>query len=351
MLASIVGLLVGLFLLMVLIANVVGSSLNAPAYSGPISKHFDGRHFHNSEPVELPHIGKGLRYLFTEHRVPWDDWEKMPPSDPVPERVGQGELRVCFINHATTLIQMDGLNILTDPIWSERASPFSWVGPRRYHEPGIPLSRLPSIDLVLITHNHYDHLDLPTLRALKLDHDPLFVVGLGNGALLRKHGMDRVQELDWGDSLGHHSLTIIGQRSRHFSGRSFRDRQRNLWLSFLIEGPTGAVYFAGDTGYGSHFAETGEQFGPIRLAVLPIGSYEPRWFMGTVHMNPAEAVQARKDLRAKTAMAIHFGAFRLSQEGRDRPVEDLQATLAEHDISEDSFRVLKPGESMNVPPS
>jgi L-ascorbate metabolism protein UlaG (beta-lactamase superfamily) len=341
---------VGLILLLVTIGFAVGFSQNAPGYSGPVSDHFDGRTFSNREPVELADMGKGLRYLFKERRAPWDQQQEPPRFDPLLESVGSWQLRVYFINHATTLIQMDGVNILTDPIWSERASPFSWTGPRRYHEAGIPLAQLPAIDLVLITHNHYDHLDLPTLRTLAIEHNPLFVSGLGNGALLRAHGIDRIGELDWDDVLKHSPLTIIGQRCRHFSGRGFGDRQRTLWLSFLIQGAEGALYFAGDTAYGSHFAETGRQFGPIRLSILPIGAYEPRWFMGTLHMSPAEAVQAHKDLQAKTSLAIHFGTFRLSQESRNRPVEDLGFALRDQGVSKESFRVLTPGTGMDVPP-
>ena len=330
-----------------IISNVVGRFISAPGYSGPETEYFDGTHFRNKEAVRLPSFGMGIRYLLTTNPGPWDDWREIPKAKAPPERVGRGELRVTFINHATTLIQLDGLNMLTDPTWAERVSPFSFVGPRRRHAPGLSLDELAPIDLV--SHNHYDHMNIPTLTTLAEKHDPQFVVGLGNSALLAKHGIERVRELDWGEAFELEPLSISAQRCRHFSGRGFGDRQRNLWVSFLIEGPGGRVYFAGDTSYGSHFAETAK-LGPIRLAILPIGAYEPRWFMGPVHLNPAEAVKAHFELGGFRSLAMHYGTFRLSEEGQDKPVDDLRSALAEADITEDSFWLLAPGEGRDVPP-
>ena len=336
--------------LVFIVSNVVGRWVSAPGYSGPETDHFDGTHFRNREPVELPNFGKGVRYLLTTNPGPWDDWREIPKAEPPPERVGRGELRVTFINHATTLIQLDGINLLTDPTWSERASPFSFYGPRRRHAPGLTLSELPPIDLVLVSHNHYDHLNVPTLTALAKKHDPEFVVGLGNAALLRQKGIERVRELDWGDAFDLEPISIVAQRCRHFSGRGFGDRQRNLWVSFLLKSSSGDVYFAGDTSYGSHFVETKETFGPIRLAILPIGAYEPQWFMGPVHLNPAEAVQAHAELGAFRSLAMHYGTFRLSEEGQDKPVEDMREALATSGITDETFWLLSPGEGRDVPP-
>ena len=332
----------------VLLSNIVGRWLSAPGYSGPESDHFDGEHFANEESVQLPNFRMGVRYLLTTRPGKWEKWRDNPPVAPPPERVGSGALRVTFINHATTLIQLDGQNILTDPIWSERASPFEFAGPRRHHAAGIALTDLPPIDLVLVSHNHYDHLNIPTLKALRSRHDPDFVVGLGNQRLLERHGFERVHELDWESSVDIGALSITGQPSRHFSGRGFSDRQRTLWMSFFIDGRGGPVYFAGDTAYGGHFEKTARKLAAPRMAILPIGAYEPQWFMRPVHLNPAEAVQAHFDLGAHASLAMHYGTFRLSEEGQDQPLDDLRKALAERGVSEENFWILSPGESRQM---
>jgi L-ascorbate metabolism protein UlaG (beta-lactamase superfamily) len=349
-LRNVLYLLIATLLVLFAVANIVGRRLNAPGYSGAPSDHFDGTEFRNREDVELPSVTKGIRYLFTTRPGPWDDWRDNPNAPRPPERVGPHQLRVTFVNHATTLIQLDGINVLTDPTWAERASPFSFLGPRRRHAAGLPFEELPPIDIVLVSHNHYDHLNLPTLARLQADHDPEFVVGLGNRALLEKHGIERVRELDWNESAQLKSLSIIAQPARHFSGRGISDRQRNLWVSFVIDGPGGRVYFAGDTSYGSHFAATARELGPLRLAILPIGAYEPRWFMAPVHLNPAEAVQAHVDLGAHRSLAMHYGTFRLSEEGQDKPVEDLRRAFETTNVNEDDFWILAPGQGRDVPP-
>ncbi len=168
---------------------------------------------------------------------------------------------------------------------------------------------------MLLSHNHYDHTDLPTLDTLRVEHDPLFIVELGSSALLSERGLTNVKELDWGQDVRHRGARIVGQRCRHFSGRGLNDRQRTLWMSYILKTPSGRVYFSGDTGYGSHFTQTGQQLGPFRLAILPIGAFLPKWFMGSVHINPEEAIQAHKELGAHTSLAVHYGTYRLSEEG------------------------------------
>ena len=334
--------------LLVVISNVVGHALNAPGHSGPGSDHFDGRYFRNHEDVRLPNFLMGLRYLLTTRPGRWDTWRELEAVEPPPERVGPNELRATYVNHATTLVQIDGKNVLTDPIWGDRASPFSWAGPRRRHPPGIAWDALPPIDVVLLSHNHYDHLNEPTIKRLAADHDATFVTGLGNGPLLERLGIEKVRELDWGERVELGSITIVGQPARHFSGRGFSDRQRTLWMSFVIEGPGGPVYFGGDTSYGTHFADTARECGPMRLAILPIGAYAPRWFMGSLHLNPAEAVRAHLDLGARHSLAMHYGTFRLSEEGQDDPVSALREALAENALTEEAFWLLSPGEGRSV---
>jgi L-ascorbate metabolism protein UlaG (beta-lactamase superfamily) len=294
-----------------------------PRYQGPPSDHFDGQRFHNAEPFD-----KGwrdlLRYYRTREPGVWVRDMGIAPGPPPQQRVGPGELRVTVVNHATVLIQADGLNVLTDPIWSERASPVSWAGPRRFVPPGLRFEDLPPIDLVLISHNHFDHMDLPTLRRLEAAHRPLFVAGLGERGFLQARGLTRVTELDWWQALPlPNGCQLWGVPTRHWTGRGFGARNRSLWLGFVLGTRGGPVYFAGDTGYADHFRQTAARFGPMRLALLPIGAYEPRWLTAYQHMDPAEAVRAHQDLQARQSLAVHFGTFELSDEDQQQPPADL----------------------------
>jgi L-ascorbate metabolism protein UlaG (beta-lactamase superfamily) len=327
----------------------VGCGLSGPVYRGPQSDHFDGERFRNLRDVPHGGLGAFLRWQWTRKRGPWSD-QPGPIGPKPPARVGRGALRVTFINHATTLVQQDGLNLLTDPIWSERCSPFSWIGPRRKRPPGIRFEDLPPIDLVVISHNHYDHLDLPTLRRLAETHRPRFFVGLGNRALLEKAGITRVTELDWWQSipLGE-ARELIGVPAQHFSNRGLFDRDGTLWLGYLIRGPAGTTYFAGDTGGGPHFAEIRRRHGAPRLALLPIGAYRPEWFMSRVHVSPEEAVAAHETLGAATSVGIHFGTFSLADDGQDEPARAVQTALRGRPPDRrPRFLVLAPGQGHDV---
>src|SRR5262245_24461057 len=303
----------------------------ANGYHGPASDHFDGTRFHNLDRP-LPHgflgfVGWRLGRLLGGIG-PWSRWTESPPGPAPPARVPGATLRVTFVGHATVLLQTGGVNVLTDPIWSPRASPFAWAGPHRRRPPGLRFEDLPPIDAVLLSHNHYDHLDLPTLRTLARTHTPRFVAGLGNGALLAAQEVGPVTELDWWQAEelpGGLGLTCVP--ARHFSSRGLRDRNRTLWCGHVLRGPGGPVYFAGDTAFGSHFAAIARRLGPPRLALLPIGGYRPLWFMGRVHQTPAEAVRAHAVLGARTSVAIHFGTFPLADEGEHEPETDLAAAL------------------------
>lgn len=326
-------------------------AFSAPAHRGLVSDHFDGRRFANGEPIQHKGFFDFLRWQATRDPGPWTDSMDVTPGPPPPERVGKGNLRVTFINHATVLIQMDGLNILTDPIWSERCGPVSWAGPRRVRPPGIRFQDLPPVDAVVISHNHYDHLDIPTLRHLAEVHRPRFYAGLGNRALLAENGIANVHELDWWQSVRlADDVRLTSAPVRHFSGRGVSDRDKALWTGFVIEGPAGAVYFPGDTGWGDHFELVRERIGPVRLACLPIGAFRPRWFMAPVHISPEEAVAAHRALGATTSMAIHFGTFRLGDDGQDEPVDRLRRALADSAVSPERFWVLGFGEGRDVPP-
>jgi L-ascorbate metabolism protein UlaG (beta-lactamase superfamily) len=323
----------------------------AAGYKGPPSDHFDGSVFHNERPGAAPST-HFLKWALHRRAGPWRHWTNASPGPPPPARVEGEGLRVTFINHATVLIQTAGLNILTDPIWSQRCSPVSWAGPERVRPPGIRFEDLPPIDVVLISHDHYDHMDLPTLRRLQDRFHPRFFTGLGNAAILADGSIPGSHELDWWQS----AELVPGVRltavpAQHFSNRSLSDRNNTLWEGFVVQGPGGAVYFAGDTGYGPHFSEIHQRFGPIRLAVLPIGAYEPGWFMGPIHENPAQAVQAQLDLGASTAVAIHFGTFPLADDGQDEPLTDLRTALRNLGPSRPRFWVLGFGEGREVPAS
>lgn len=317
----------------------------APHYHGPRSDHFDGRRFFNAEAGEH---GRGalLKWMLHREHGYWRDWIDEPPGERPPERVGAGRMRVTFINHATTLLQADNLNILTDPIWSERCSPSAHIGPKRHRAPGIRFRDLPPIDFVLVSHNHYDHLDLPTLHALRrgrpAGQGPRIVTPLGNDRFLKKHGIGNVIALDWWQSF--EGITLVP--ARHFCSRGLSDRDANLWGGFVISGPSGHAYFAGDSGFGGHFAKIAERFPSIRLAMLPIGAFLPRWFMEPMHMSPDDAVRAHEVLRAQTSVPMHYGTFDLGDDGEQEPVEELRRAIAER--GKPNIVILRHGEGKEV---
>lgn len=312
------------------------------------SDHFDGRHYYH------PQIPK--RTLWQVVRWIWKRKVKRWPSVFVAqqkikrERTLTGECEVTFINHSTVLIQLEGWNILTDPIWSKRASPISWIGPKRVCLPGIRFEDLPPIDLILLSHNHYDHMDLPTLKRLSRNHEPLFFVPKGNKKYLIAKGLKAdIQELDWWDQVDiskEYQLYFVP--SQHFSARGLFDRDRTLWGGFVIKGKRQMIYFAGDTGFGPHFAEIQERLGSPTLSLLPIGAFEPRSFMKSVHLSPEDAVKAHVILRSKQSLAIHFGTFQLADEDIHTPVEELKNALKDYHLSQECFWALAPGESKEL---
>jgi len=324
---------------------------SAPRYEGPVSDHFGDGKFYNPGPQDQHGFADFLRWRLTGNPGVWRRWMDARPRAAPPERVGDGRLRVTFIGHATTLIQMDGLNILTDPVWSERASPVAWAGPKRVRPPGLRFEDLPQIDAVLISHNHYDHLDVPTLRRLAEAHRPRYIVALGNRALLESKGVRGVVELDWWQGFQPaDDLQIVCVPAKHFSGRGLSDRDRTLWCGYVIQGSSGTTYFAGDTAMGPHFGEIRDRYGPIRLALLPIGAFLPRWFMAPVHVSPEEAVEAHQILDAGTSVAIHFGTFALGDDGEREAVEELYRALENAGEQRERFWVLDFGEGRDVPP-
>ncbi len=326
------------------------AGLGTAAYHGPLSGHFDGEVFYNPDG-RFDKTWRDLwHYYRTRQAGEWTRDLTAPTGPAPPAGVSDRRLHVTFIGHATTLIQVDGQNILTDPIWSERASPAGFAGPRRYTPPGIAFDDLPRIDIVLISHDHYDHLDLPTLVKLRDQFDPVFVVGLGQAQALHEEGIERTVELDWWQSWAMpNGCKLWGAQAKHWTGRSPISRNRSLWLSFVIDTDGGPVYFAGDTGYGDHFAGARARFGPMRYAFLPIGAYKPRWLTAYQHMDPAEAVQAHLDLGAAASMGVHFGTFELSDDGQFEPVKDLAIAREARGVPESAFRAPEFGGGYDVP--
>ncbi|HEV7921971.1 MAG TPA: MBL fold metallo-hydrolase [Thermoanaerobaculia bacterium] len=316
----------------------------APRYGGPESDHFDGRRFHNADPRRQLE-GSFLKWQLTRERGGWREWVDAKPGLVPPGRVDGGRVRVTFVNHATLLVQMDGVNLLTDPIWSLRCSPLPLAGPKRHRPPGIRFQDLPPVDAVLVSHNHYDHLDVPTLRALNA---PRIITPLGNARLMARYGIERAMELDWWQaSKVSERVTVTLVPAQHFCARGLSDRDTNLWGGFMISGPSGNVYFAGDTGWGTHFAQIAKRFPNVRVALLPIGAYLPRWFMKPAHVDPAEAVEAHKVLRAQTSIPMHYGTFALGDDGETRPLDDLRLAIAA--AGNPNFRILDFGEGDDFP--
>lgn len=319
--------------------------LPAGARGAPIfPRHFDGKRFYNPDARQALGVLDVLRWKLTSRPEPSPSFIADVEQSVPPRRVEGDGLRITLVNHSTVLLQQNGCNILTDPIWSERASPLSWIGPRRRRKPGIRWEDLPSIDAVLISHNHYDHLDLPTLRRLAARRDAVFIAPARADDLLRREDIAPVHGLDWGESLPLASVTIHCVPAFHFSSRGIFDRNQTLWCGYVIEFPQRLVYFAGDTAFGPHFAQIRERWGSPQVALLPIGAYEPRWFMSRVHMDPEEAVEAQQVLAARTSIAIHHGTFLLTDEGIDTPKKRLLASK-----KDDSFLVLNNGQFVEIP--
>jgi L-ascorbate metabolism protein UlaG (beta-lactamase superfamily) len=317
-------------------------------YDGPVSDHFDGVRFFDRHGVPAKGFGSLLEWQRTRAKAEWPAWAPSPYSDIPPQRVSGNEWRICYVGHATLLVQTAGLNILIDPVWSERASPFSFVGPKRVNDPGIDFDALPPIDAVLASHGHYDHLDVTTLSRIAHAHHARVITPLGNDKAIRAHDQAiKVETYDWHDRITlSPTVAVTLVPTRHWSARGLFDRNKALWASFVIETPAGRIYHVADSGYGEgyHFRAARERYGPFGLAILPIGAYEPRWFMQDQHMNPAEAVKAFRDCGAQFALAHHHGTFQLTDEAIDAPVEALTVARAEAGMTPQQFRVLKPGQ-------
>lgn len=320
-------------------------------YDGPPSDHFDGLRFFDPGGSVTRSYGDLLRWKLSGNGARWPERAPSAHSDTPPARVGSG-IRLSFIGHASVLVQTANRNMLFDPVWSERASPVTFAGPKRVNDPGIPFDALPPIDFVFVTHGHYDHLDVATLSKLAAKHQPRVITPLGNDTIMHAHDAAiSAEAYDWwqsADLSGGCKVTLVP--ARHWSARGLLDRNKALWAGFVLQTPETRIYVAGDTGYGGEnfFTNLRERFGPFKLAIFPIGAYEPRWFMRGMHMNPAEAVRAYRDCGAEFALGYHFGTFHLTDEAIGAPRAELEAALKTANIAPEQFRALDPGQSWKI---
>lgn len=337
--------LLGLTVVLIAAIFIIGYAVSAPGYKGPVSDHFNGETFFTPGMKARDGEQSVFKWMLTRKRSKWKTIkEENFRYGPKPaSRIDSGQV-ITFVNHSTFLIQTDSLNILTDPVWSKRVSPVSFIGPKRNKPAGIRFEDLPDIDLVLLSHNHYDHLDISTLKKIKQIFDPLFIVPLGVDLYLNEEGIPKTVSLDWWQKHGvSDSVSVDCVPAQHFSSRGLFDRNQTLWAGYIIHSPKGKIYFAGDSGYGEFFKEIGTQYAPVKTALIPIGAYKPTWFMGPVHVSPEEALQVFHDVGAQNGIGMHFGTFQLADDGLTDPIMDLDKAL-----NGENFRTLKEGESITL---
>jgi L-ascorbate metabolism protein UlaG (beta-lactamase superfamily) len=287
-----------------------------------------------------------LRWQLTAQREPWPatvaNRSYLAPPGAVPE----GQASITMIGHCSALVRVDGFTLLTDPHFSTHAGPFGRLGPRRVRPPGIAPRDLPAVHAVFVSHNHYDHLDVPSLRWLTAQRAPAFVAPLGLKAPLERKGIGPVTELDWWESTDVIGATITLTPAQHWSNRVMFDRRRTLWGGCVLKAPYApSIYFAGDSGYAPCFEQVRERLGAPDVALLPIGAYEPRWFMAPMHMNPQEAVRAHQDVGARVSIATHHGTFPMADDGFESPARLLADFRAAAGIPPEDFRILDVGET------
>lgn len=320
-------------------------------YSGPVSDHFNGHRFFGPRPMPGKGLGQVLKWWMTGKRAPWPNWIENRVFAPPPQRVMGSDIHLTMIGHVTVLLQTAGMNILTDPVWSMRVSPTQWAGPKRVRAPGVALADLPPIDLVLVSHNHYDHLDTATLAELVKRFDPLIVTPLGNDTIIRAVSPNaRITAIDWDERTPAGPLIIEAEPVNHWSARWTSDRNEALWAGLTIHTPDRRIFFNGDSGFagGWWVDRLMAKHGHFDLSLCPIGAYAPRWFMAESHMDPDEAVEVFKRMGGPATLGYHCGTFQLTDEPIDEPVERLAAALAREGLDPARFKALEPGESWVV---
>lgn len=330
------------------------ASCGSVTHYSPVKPHHSPDGFRNIHP----HAPKGSFWKWQ-----WDRMRHGVPADPEggygfpasrPDvaflKGNRGEPTLTWLGHATFLLQLGGINILTDPHLTARASPLTFAGPKRYMAPALDFDDLPHIDIVVVSHNHYDHLDRQTIKRLAQQSGgpPRYFVGLGLRQWAENEGIPNVTELDWGDHAAVGDLNLHFVPVQHWSQRTPWDRNRTLWGAWVIEQGGRKYFFGGDFGYSQDLADAAERFGSFDLAMIPVGAYEPRWFMKTNHVNPEEAVQAHIDLRARFSVGMHWGTFRLTDELLDEPPQRLAQALARANVSPQRFFLMQHGETRRL---
>jgi L-ascorbate metabolism protein UlaG (beta-lactamase superfamily) len=323
-------------------------------YVGPISGHFNGKNFSNAylpENRDTVHkaIKSFLSWRFKSFSPEWNVKPNEKPGSKPPIVVNGDSMRVTFIGHSTVLLQFDGLNFITDPVFSSMISPVPFIGQTRKRIPGIRIEDLPPIDAVLISHNHYDHLDISSLKKINKFNNSIFITCLGNKKYLNDHGFNNVIEMDWYDSVKVRGRTVHISPASHFSMRGLCDRNTSLWCGFVIETSGGPVYYAGDTGYGLHFKELNRLFPRFRLSIIPISPIEPRAFMTEVHISPSEAVLAHIDLDSRLSMPIHFSTFKQGTDKQTDPIYELVKAIKKLKVSSSEWMMPAHGKGVYVP--
>jgi L-ascorbate metabolism protein UlaG (beta-lactamase superfamily) len=311
----------------------------------PRSDHCDGQRFFNPHAVSGRSFAEVIAWQRTRQREAWPDRVALEAHPPPPSSVPFGRVAVTHIGHATFLLRTADAVILTDPVFTSHAGPLGRLGPRRVRPPALAIDALPPLDLVIASHNHYDHFQPSSLRAVAKKGRPEVATSLGLGSLLSRSGFPRPVELDWwqGATVGSTEVTCVP--AQHFSARTPWDKNRSLWSGFVLRSGGVTIYFAGDTGYGPMFGEIGRRMPGIDVALVPIGAYEPRWFMKPMHVNPEEAVRIHLDVRPRVSVAMHFGTFPLTDEAIDAPLGALAAAREAHHLSSDDFRTIDFGET------
>jgi L-ascorbate metabolism protein UlaG (beta-lactamase superfamily) len=321
-------------------------------YEGKMSDHFDGNRFFDPENRNNKNFWSFLKWQFNKKSIKWPDHVEVKKYDIPPTRVLGNELRISNVGHVTFLIQTQGLNILTDPVWSERASPVSFAGPKRVIDPGIKFDDLPPIDVVWVSHNHYDHLDILTIKRLWRKHKPRIITPLGNDTIIQSYDKEiKVESYDWGDKvIISDNLALNLSPMQHWSARGLFDRNKALWAALTIETDGGNIYFIGDSGYGNgrYFKRDKEKFKEFRAAMIPMGAYEPRWFMKYAHMNPDDMLKAHNDLGKPLTIPSHYDVFKLTDEGLGEAKIALAKAMQDQGIG-DKVKLMEVGQHLYIP--
>jgi L-ascorbate metabolism protein UlaG (beta-lactamase superfamily) len=321
----------------------------SPNYKGEISDHFNGTEFYS--PYNKSEV-KGIKFLlkWILHREK-GVWNKVSNLESVLKRNyinSLGDLDIVFINHSTFIIRIDGITIITDPVFDKCVGLFGIYGPKRMQPTGLKINELMKVDLVLISHNHYDHLDIISLKKIFRIYSPKILTPLGVGNYLKMNNINNYYDLDWWDETEVNSeISIVCVPANHFSGRGLTDRNKTLWCGYIIKSKYGLVYFVGDTGYDEKlFKEIGKKFGDISLSLIPIGAFKPEWFMSPVHVSPEQAIKIHFDVKSIKSIAMHWGTFQLADDGMYEPKTLLDSLTDEMGI--ENFIALKNGESIKI---